>query len=390
MKILFVSIPSIHAIRWIENLKGEPHELYWFDIMDRGNILISNDIKINKITNWKKRKKKYLKGEYFLQKKTPTLYSKIQPFLEVTIHEKFEKILKEIKPDAVHSFEMQSCSYPILKIMNEYPKITWIYSCWGSDLFYYQNFKNHKVKIKKVLERIQFLHTDCNRDYLIAKKMGFNGVFSGVSPGGSGYDLKLLETYKLPLNKRKLILVKGYENVFGKALNVLKALDLLGDEIKEFKVVVFAAHKSVIDFVNKNKLPYQVFEKDSLTHVETLKLMGKSKFYIGNSISDGIPNTLLEALIMDVFPIQSNPGNVTSEVITDGVNGLLINNPNDIYDIKNVLNKVLMKDSTISFDSSIEINKEIAKERLDIVLNKKKVVDFYNKIEVSLLNSKKK
>ena len=69
MKILFVSIPSIHAIRWIENLKGEPHELYWFDIMDRGNILISNDIKINKITNWKKRKKKYLKGEYFLQKK---------------------------------------------------------------------------------------------------------------------------------------------------------------------------------------------------------------------------------------------------------------------------------------------------------------------------------
>lgn len=34
-------MPSIHAIRWIESLENTPFELYWFDIMDRGNILIS-------------------------------------------------------------------------------------------------------------------------------------------------------------------------------------------------------------------------------------------------------------------------------------------------------------------------------------------------------------
>ena len=40
---------------------------------------------------------------------------------------------------------------------------------------------------------------------------------------------------------------------------------------------------------------------------ELMKLIGKSLIYIGNSISDGMPNTLLEAIVMGVFRIQSNP-----------------------------------------------------------------------------------
>jgi glycosyltransferase involved in cell wall biosynthesis len=388
MKILFVSIPSIHAIRWIENLKDESHELYWFDILDKGSINISDDVKIKKITYWKKRKKKYIRGEYFLRKKAPIIYNKIQPYLETTIDEQLVKTIQDIKPDIVHSFEMQSCSYPILETMLKYPKLTWVYSCWGSDLFYYQNFKTHKKKIKNVLKRIQVIHTDCNRDYLLAIKMGFKGVYSGVIPGGTGYDLKLLEAYKQPIKERKIILVKGYEHTFGRALNVLKALHLLNDFLLDYKVVVFAAHKKVIDFVNINKFPFRVIEKDSLNHIETLKLMGQSKIYIGNSISDGMPNTLLEALIMNAFPIQSNPGNVTSEVIVDGVNGLLINDPNDIEHIKNILFKVLNKGSEIDFNTAIKMNIKIANERLDAVLNKKKVIDFYENIEERLSENK--
>ena len=56
---------------------------------------------------------------------------------------KLEKIIREIQPDIIHSFEMQSCSYPILKTMNKFPNNKWLYSCWGSDLFYYQKNKGH-------------------------------------------------------------------------------------------------------------------------------------------------------------------------------------------------------------------------------------------------------
>ena len=31
-------MPSLHAVRWIENLKESGHELYWFDITGKGKM----------------------------------------------------------------------------------------------------------------------------------------------------------------------------------------------------------------------------------------------------------------------------------------------------------------------------------------------------------------
>ena len=59
--------------------------------------------------------------------------------------------------------------------------------------------------------------------------------------------------------------------------------------------------------------------------------MSKSFVYIGNSISDGMPNTMLEAMTMGAFPIQSNPGGVTEEIVENEVNGLLLNKSKQIY-----------------------------------------------------------
>jgi hypothetical protein len=378
MKILLVSIPSVHAIRWIENLKDAGHELYWFDILNRGSMNIS--IELTQIVNWNKRKIKYIKGEYFLRKKIPSLYYKIQPFLEKTIEEKLEEIILKIKPDVVHSFEMQSCSYPILNTMLKYPKLTWVYSCWGSDLYYYKNLKNHNRKIKQVLKRVNFLHTDCLRDYKIAKELGFNGEYLGVIPGGGGFKLSEFKNLKLPINKRNVILVKGYEHNFGRALNVLKALSLLTNEIIDYKVVFFGAHQKIIDFVNKNELNFQVFDRNELSHNELITLMGKSKIYIGNSISDGMPNTLLEAVIMNAFPIQSNPGNVTSEIIENEMNGLLINNPDDITEIRVQIEKALQFDREGKFIEATRINNKIANNRLDYTINNTLILKMYYNI----------
>ena len=134
MKILFVSMPSVHVIRWIENLKDTNHELYWFDILNRGKLETLDSVR--QFTDWKKRKLPYIKGEHFLRKNIPFLYQKIIPYLEITVNEALENIILEIQPDVIHSFEMQSCSYPILATMKSQPNITWLYSCWGNDLYY--------------------------------------------------------------------------------------------------------------------------------------------------------------------------------------------------------------------------------------------------------------
>ncbi len=379
MKILFISMPSIHAIRWIENFNKSDHELYWFDVLGKGKL--DTKIHIKQFTDWKRRKVPYFKGEYFLNQKFPFFYSALQTFLEVTTNEKLTKILNEIEPDLVHSFEMQSCSYPILETMQKFPKIKWLYSCWGSDLFCYQNKPQHVSKIKAVLCRIQYLHTDCERDFIIAKQLGFSGKHLGVIPGGGGFHLEQFLPSIQSISKRKIILIKGYQHHVGRGLVVVKAVQSIQESIQKlgFKVVVFGAHPIIIDYIKENKLPYEVHDRHGLSHHDLLQLMGKSALYLGNSISDGMPNTLLEAIIMGAFPIQSNPGNVTAEIITEGENGFLIENPNDDKKISNLILKALNQPELLQ--KAFKINQKIAKERLDYMVNQQKIVALYQQIE---------
>lgn len=376
MKILLVSMPSLHVIRWIENLKDTNFELFWFDVLGRGKLETLNSV--TQFTGWKKRKTRHIKGESFLRKKYPNLYEKILPYLEVTANEALEKIILEIKPDVVHSFEMQNCSYPILKTMRKFPKVKWLYSCWGSDLFYYKNFKRHNYKIKNVLKRVDFLHTDCIRDFDLATQLNFSGKFLGVIPGGTGYKIKELESFRLPVLERKIILVKGYEHDLGRGLNIVKALHSIEKKIKEYQIVVFGSHFKVKDYIKINHLNFNFFDRHELSHGELTKLMGRSLIYIGNSISDGMPNTLLEAIVMGAFPIQSNPGGVTEEIIINNENGFLIQNPESIEEIKENILKAISNFNLLE-NASLK-NQKIANERLDYFENKLKVVEMYKTI----------
>jgi glycosyltransferase involved in cell wall biosynthesis len=376
MKILFVSMPSVHVIRWIENLKDTSHELFWFDVLGRGRLDTFDSV--TQFVDWKKRKVKYIKGEYFLSKMCPTVYEKVQPYLEVNANQALEHILLEIKPDVVHSFGMEGCSYPIIKTMQKYSKIKWLYSCWGSDLFYYQHFSSHLQKITQVLSSVNFLHTDCQRDFELAKQLGFQGKHVGVIPGGTGYKLQDLEIYKLPLEERKIILVKGYEHHLGRGLNIVVALEAIKNQIENYDVVVFGAHTKVIDYINSQNLNFTVFDRHGLSHDELLKIMGKSLIYVGNSISDGMPNTLLEAIVMGVFPIQSNPGGVTGEIIENGKNGFLIQDPDHIMEIQQHIDTALNDFNLLK--SSNNINEVISREQLDFGSNQVKVLNIYDSI----------
>lgn len=367
---------SIHTTRWIENLKDTSFEMYWFDVLSYGKLETIGNVK--QFIDWKKRKIPYIKGEYFLSKNFPTLFKIIEPFFEISINDKLEKIIQEINPDIIHSFEMQSCSYPIYKTMKKYKDINWVYSCWGSDLFYYQNLKEHNFKIKRVLKRLNFLHTDCFRDYEIAINLGFKGTYLGVIPGGSGYKLDELQKLKQPLENRNIITVKGYNHRFARGLVIIQALKEISEELKNFRVIVFGANQDVLEYITQNKLPFIAYNRNELNYNEILELMGKSTIYIGNSTSDGIPNTLLEAIVMGAFPIQSNPGGVTEEIISHGLNGFLIKDSDSVNEIKELILKAISDKSLIQ--KSIKINTRLAVERLDYQDIQLKIIKFYEKI----------
>ncbi|MEQ6123908.1 glycosyltransferase [Pseudotenacibaculum sp. MALMAid0570] len=380
MKILFVCQQYIHSARWINQLKDSHHEVYVFDCLDRE---IHPDLRWTTYKeNWSQRKLPYIKGEDRLRKKKPVFYEKIESYLQVTASEKLIEFIKEIQPDLIHSLEMQSETYPLLKV-REKKSFRWAYSSWGSDIYHYQNNARHVKKIRNVLKQVDYFFSDNSRDISLAKNHGFSGHFMPIFPGGGGYEFQHYKKYIQPVNERKTILIKGYHHWAGRALYVLEALESILGELIKYEIYVYSAHQIVIDKIKELNTKYSLniqysSRNEELSHEDLLEQFGRATIAIGNSVTDGIPNTLLESIICGAFPIQSNPGGVTEDHITDGVNGLLITNPEDITEIAEKIKKALNHKELI--EKAFEINQEKAKQ-LDYKSIKSKVLDSYKKIE---------
>lgn len=371
MKILMVSMNSIHFRRWTKQLEDSGHEVYWFDILgSEGKIKELGWVQQK--TDWRLKVKK---GRYFF-KKIPIL----KKLLENDLEREFEKYLDLVKPDVVHSFVLYLSCAPILEVMKKHQNVKWVYSAWGNDLFYYQQFSNYKKDIDKVLPFLDYMFADCIRDLNLAKELGFKGKTLGSFPGGGGYHFNLIDEEIKEVRERNSIIIKGYQGEKHRGLNVLKALEII--EV-ENPIIFFSTDQELIDYYNDSKRlkkkNIKFYKKgDYLSHKELCRLMNRSLIYIGNNLSDGMPNTMLEAICFGAFPIQSNPGGASAEVIKDGVNGLLINdceNVNEIADkIKLAIsdNELLKKSFIYNMEFRNQLEYSVIKEG---VLKKYKLVE---------------
>lgn len=376
MKILMIAIPNHHFFQWVNQLKESSYEVYWFDITD-GAGFVEKINWVKQFSGWKL--KWNYPFRYKIKKYIPKLHSLLEKVTVNTTETVFENIISKIQPDVVHCFEMQLAGLPILSVMNS-NKIPFVYSSWGSDLFNYQNLGVTLAEAKFFLERVDYLITDCNRDFQIAQKLGFTNNFLGVFPGNGGI---VIETsYIESLNNRKTICIKGYDDGVGKAVLVLKAIELIPLD-NTIAFLIFSADEIVANYIKNSdyfKLKkVEIISRNSfLTNKLLLQKFGSCLVYIGNSSSDGMPNSLLEAMGMGVFPIQSNPGNVTKEVVANGINGYLIQNPDDVSEIANHLMNVLQNE--ILLKNSKKHNVQFIAAHYNRIQLKDKIVSLYKTI----------
>jgi glycosyltransferase involved in cell wall biosynthesis len=309
------------------------------------------------------------------------LFKKLRFLIEHDTAKTFEALLLDIKPDVVHSFALQISCIPILGVMQRHPELKWIYSSWGSDMYYSEEIGINKSIMKICLERIDFLITDCKRDYEIAKQKGFNKIYLGDFPGNGGVDFNE-QNIESNLKNRNIIIIKAFNDKIGKGINIVKAINNVY-QLTDFELVIFGADKEVEDYIYSSiffsKLNFKVYNKNNyIPNEELLEIMGKSYIYIGNSYSDGLPNTLIEAMGMGAFPIQSNPGGVTSEIIEHAKNGLLISNPDDVNEIESLIKIALINKKMIN--DAFLANYNIVKARFDRNKIKPKILTMYEKI----------
>lgn len=342
MKILMISIPNHHFFQWVNQLQRAGFDVYWFDITDGGPEV--ERIKwVTQIKGWKLRWDFPFRDR--IKRAFPSVYRILQQYNERSIQSVFEQKVQEIQPDIVHCFEMKLGGLPILDSMLKFKELPFVYSSWGSDIFYYKEIGIPTAKFKEFLARINYIITDCKRDFEIVKNNGFANESLGVFIGNGGLDIDTAQIKTV--YDRNIILVKGYDDGIGKACEIIKALALVSLTILEnYKIIVYSCDQIVADVIETSTLctkqEVTIYKRGQfIANSDLLNFMGKSAIHIANSLSDGLPTSSVEAMGMGAFPIQSNPGRVSEEVITHGVNGFLIEDPFDTTEIARLITEGL-------------------------------------------------
>jgi glycosyltransferase involved in cell wall biosynthesis len=376
---------SIHTVRWINQIADREWDLHLFSSVDYGFL----HPEMRNITVYH--------SAYACQKEKdisvklrglPLFYNPFAVLARKTLSKFFPKyravqlgrLIDKLKPDIIHSLEIQHAGYLLFESMkftkNKFPVS--IVTNWGSDIYLFGRLSEHEPKIRAVLESSDFYSCECKRDVGIAKEYGFKGKVLPVFPNTGGFDLEAVSKLRsdIVVSERKKIMLKGYQGWVGRALVGLRALERCADILAGYEVVIYSASKAVLIaaelFSQSTGVQTTIIPKET-PHHEILKLHGEARISIGLSISDAISTSLLEAVVMGSFPIQSwtSCGN---EWIEDGKTGILVP-PDDPDVVENAIRKALTNDNLVN--NAAEINWLISVERLNANSLKRKTIEFY-------------
>lgn len=291
-------------------------------------------------------------------------------------------VIRGVRPDLIHSMEFQHAGYLVLRARELYggtfPK--WLATNWGSDIFYFGRFEDHRAQIRRLLQAVDFYSCECQRDVEIARQFGYTGPVLPVLPNAGGFDLKRLAALRSPVppSRRRLIMVKGYEHFAGRALTALRALERCADMLKGYRIVLFSAtaepRRRAMELKRAGVLDIKII--DWAPHATILAHFAKARLYVGIGISDAISTSLLEAMAFGAFPIQTDTS-CCQEWFADGLGGYAVP-PDDFDTICDRIRRALQDDELV--DRAGALNWETVKARLDNAKLKLQVAAMYRDI----------
>lgn len=220
--------------------------------------------------------------------------------------------IRRFKPDFVHSLEFQGAGYLSLRAFGSIGGAApnWIVTNWGSDIYWFERFPQHRKKIIQILSKADRYSAECVRDVELAIKLGFRGHVLPVLPNAGGFSDEILSRNLLGFESRKVIAVKGYHGWAGRAKVALGAIGQMADELSDYEVIVFSADRDVAKLARKiskqTGMTITCHRKKKLTHDQVLEILATAVVYIGVSRTDGISTSMLEAMALGAIPIQTS------------------------------------------------------------------------------------
>ena len=288
------------------------------------------------------------------------------------------RVLRKVKPDFVHALEFQHAGYITIRALEDKSfRTPFIATNYGSDIYWFQRFPKHKAKIQRILERADRYSAECQRDYLLARNLGFGGIDLPLGPNAGGVELGEAHLVFQAPSTRKTIAIKGYHGWVGRALVALDAVELLQKELQDYEIVVYSANLRVARearrLAKKTGLRFTAHVKGALSHAEVLDTFERSRIYVGLSLSDGISTSLLEAMSAGAFPIQTS-SSCAEEWVSPGRSGVLIQNL-DAPEVSRAIKRALENDGLV--DEAVAINRQTIIAKANSQLLKQGAKAFY-------------
>lgn len=289
------------------------------------------------------------------------------------------RVVDELEPHVVHSLEFQHSAYLTLRarshVKGRFPP--WIVTNWGSDIQVFGALEEHRGPIRDVLALCDFYASECERDVRLAEAWGLKGRALPVVPNTGG-----LRTHRLvamrtpgPPSARRVVAVKGYQGWAGRAFVALRALELCAEELRGYKVTIYSANPDVsLAAALKSRatgIPFEILGHSP--HDEVLRLHGSARISIGLSIGDAISTSLLEAMAMGSFPIQSD-SSCAEEWITHGRSGFVVP-AEDPAAVAGALKAALADDAMV--DLAARVNEQTIQSRASWDIVRPQVLDMY-------------
>jgi hypothetical protein len=389
MKIFFVAMAeSIHTARWINQLKDQGWSIYIFPSRDHQALHHGLDgvnicVPFFSLFKWLDQRGLgryysfiYARLSYLIVKKSPDYYAK-----------RLNRYIKSIKPDIIHSMETQGGGFLVAKVKCEYKHThfpIWWHTNWGSDIFLLGRLPLQKPLIRRVMENCNYYSCECKRDIGLALEFGYQGIVFDPYPNTGGFQQELIDEFRsntVPASLRKVIMVKGYQGWAGRALVALRALERCADILSDYTIIIYSNVSGVDIEIASTLLSQNAGIEVKILpantgHHEIMRYHSMARTSIGLSIGDAISTSLLEAMAMGSFPIQSCTACAT-EWIADGISGLIVS-PDDTEVLEKAIRRALSDDILVNSASEINYAKIVKDANFELL--KAKTIQAYKKI----------
>jgi len=230
-------------------------------------------------------------------------------------------VIREWQPDIIHTLGFDSASYLYLRTRKQYALEgigRWVAQARGGPDLALQRYQpEYREMIEEVLRTCDHFIADNqpNYDYaltagLTPEKISSPGM--GVVSGAGGMDVDQLRgMWTLPPSQRERVILwpKAYETYTAKAMPVFEAIINVWDRIQPCRIEMIWMVQPDIKIWYEKMLPPHIKlhcpTAGRLTRDETLKRIASARVMLAPSLSDGIPNTMMEAMALGAAPLVS-------------------------------------------------------------------------------------